>query len=70
MTSATIKLETQLMQARTGVSANAWERWFRHIGITSITELKNRYHGCEHAECMRHAIAECENHIYGAKVAA
>ena len=35
MTSTTIKLETQLMEARTGLRASAWEKWFRHLGITA-----------------------------------
>jgi hypothetical protein len=63
----TIRLEAHLMQARTGLKASAWEQWFLHIGVTSIIELKTRYPGAEHAECMAHAVEELETFVFGFK---
>lgn len=60
---AQITNEAKLMEARTGLRWRAWARWMRHVGITSIMDLRVRYPEKKHADCMELAIAELETFI-------
>jgi len=58
-----MRLEARLLSARTGLRDTACEKWMKHAGIDNIMDLRTRYPGKAHAECMELAIAEIESFI-------
>jgi hypothetical protein len=55
--------EARLLSSRTGLRAEACEKWMRHVGINGIPDLMHRYPGVRHAECMMKAGEEIEAFI-------
>lgn len=59
----TLKQEAELLSARTGLRAEACEKWMKHVGLRGIMDLRTRYPGALHADCMQLAVTEIEDFI-------
>jgi hypothetical protein len=59
-----LKGEAAMLSRRLGIKASTIESWMRYEGISSILELKDRYKGGSHAECMERAAGDIETFIF------
>ncbi|MDP2619892.1 MAG: hypothetical protein Q8P46_06900 [Hyphomicrobiales bacterium] len=55
--------EAKALGRQTGLRWTACKAWMQHAGISGIIDLKDRYPGAEHAECMTKAAEEIETYI-------
>jgi hypothetical protein len=63
----TIRMEAHLLSIFTGLRQQACERWMRHVGIRSVCDLRQRYPGALHADCLTRAAGEIEAFIFNAE---
>lgn len=61
----TLRDEARILSQRTGLRAEACEKWMRQAGLTAVTDLMRRYPGVSHSDCMIKAGEEIEDFILG-----